>query len=310
VDPPKANFYHFLFSIGEPRISKLSSDFIVFLYRTAGKFKMTSPMLETQETMTKMATQGSERLAKNGGVPVELFAFDGKQVEAMLFSQSGDLENPKGIVLIGGNCEPFGSSGQTSANYTEIRMCRMQATVLAINFRGLNVGKKTSWVTRTGLYLDVDAAVHFLHCLDIPHSQITIRGRSLGGAAATEVASWRPGVNLINSRSFSRLSTVARFFLHPKTEMLIKIFGWEMDSVAAYRKVTGIRMMETTLKDQIIVPGCRLAEEIDCEEENLILPDYGDSHNRPLLEEDMVQRWKLWDALVKKREEELQSKTK
>lgn len=291
-------------------VSWLSHGLIALLMRCAGKFEFSQPILEMQNSMTKVANQGLQRLTRYGGVPVDLFAFDGKQVEAMLFKSTSNLEKPAGTVLIGGNCEHFGCFGQTSANFTELRMCMMQGTVLAINFRGINVGRKATWATRTGMYLDVDAAVHFLHCLGIPHSQITIRGRSLGGAAATEVASWRPGVNLINSRSFSKLSTCAGLFVHPKTNILIKIFGWEMDSVAAYRKVTGIKMMETAQQDQIIVKGSRLAEEIDCEEENLILADYGDSHNRPLQQEDMQERWKQWEGLVKKREEELKNKNK
>lgn len=298
--PTKPNFYHLL-SIGDPVISKLSQG-LTSLFISA--FKKAEFVVDTQRDMTTAASVGLERLKKYGGIPVDVFAYDGTQVEAMLFKSTSNLEKPAGFVLIGGNCEHFGCHGQTSANATELRMCMMRGTVLAINFRGMHSGKRATFATRTGMYLDVDAAVHFLHCLGIPHSQITIRGRSLGGAAATEVASWRPGVNLINSRSFSKLSTCAGLFVHPKTNILVKLFGWEMNSVAAYRKVTGVKMMETARQDRIIVRGSRLAEEIDCMKENHILADYGDSHNRPLQQEDVLNRWKQWDELVKARAEE------
>jgi hypothetical protein len=153
----------------------------------------------------------------------------------------------------------------------------LKANVLLFNYRGVGDSKGELWKPEQ-LILDGEACIQYLLSKGVKEENILIHGTSLGGAVGTQVASLHNQIALINERSFSTItaevlavikkspelalldkrldSPSAQFFLNYGLESLVsKIFhvsGWELDSIAAYKKIKAKKLIVYHKLDAII----------------------------------------------------------
>jgi fermentation-respiration switch protein FrsA (DUF1100 family) len=88
---------------------------------------------------------------------------------------------------------------------------RERIRVLIVDYRGF--GRSEGSPDEEGLYRDAAAALDFLVDRGTPSQEITLLGRSLGGAVAIELASRRPVKGLILESTFTSAPDMARDML-------------------------------------------------------------------------------------------------
>lgn len=126
-------------------------------------------------------------------------------------TKSWDTDLRALVIYFGGNGEVYEFRSDFSTWGTKYGLA-----VLMVNYEGY--GESTGTCTRTGAILDCAAIITYAtKCLGVPSEHIILLGHSIGGAIATETARFFPSALLINDRSFSSLSSIARHMMLPKT---------------------------------------------------------------------------------------------
>ena len=110
-------------------------------------------------------------------------------------------------------CRRFAILGNASSPSVTVLYLVCKVNVLMIDYRGY--GRSTGLPSENGLYLDGEAAVHYLHSrTDIDLTKIVLFGHSLGGAVAIHIASksqWVKGriAAVILENTFTNIPAVA-----------------------------------------------------------------------------------------------------
>ncbi|HEV8052412.1 MAG TPA: hypothetical protein VGP47_07950, partial [Parachlamydiaceae bacterium] len=118
-----------------------------------------------------------------------------------------------------------------------------EVNVLAFNYRG--VGESQGEALNPSAWIaDGEACVRYLLSKGVLEENIYIPGLSLGGAIGTQVASLHEKIELINERSFGRLSDAAAALTENfLIGTLFRALGWELDNVKAYEKITARKLI-------------------------------------------------------------------
>lgn len=133
--------------------------------------------------------------------------------------------------------------------------------VAIFNYRG--IGKKSEGTpSRDGMILDGLGMVDHIHTHHgVPLNLITAHGFSLGGGPSAAVAAARPGVNAVNERSYSKLSSCSSHFISniPVVNKIagiapltIRYSGWEFDTEENWKKITGRKCVVYHPNDEVI----------------------------------------------------------
>lgn len=89
------------------------------------------------------------------------------------------------------------------------RLHQLPASILILDYRGY--GRSQGSPSEQGLYLDADAAYHYLvEAKHVPPERLVVLGESLGSAVAVDLAARRPVAGLILEAPFSSARDVAR----------------------------------------------------------------------------------------------------
>jgi pimeloyl-ACP methyl ester carboxylesterase len=178
--------------------------------------------------------------------------------------------------------------------------------VVTFNYPGVGMSKGVSDCEE--IIACSEKIIHHLESqMSIPRNEIALHGHSFGGGIATQVAKRIPGLNIINDRSFSKLSLASRPFFQGNllsTHSLLgylgvienfvnftfKLTGWELDSEDAWSKIQGKKCVVYHKKDPVVTHENSLFHAIygrDSETHFEVLKDdCSDPHSRLLTDQE------------------------
>jgi len=219
------------------------------------------------------AAEGDWQVADFGGEDVYFESSDGVKLHGWY------LEHPQPAAILlyaHGNGEHLGFMGP----YLESLRDDYQCTVFAYDYRGY--GKSEGSATGKGVLLDAHAAHGWL-CRRTGASplEIVAAGRSLGGAAAVEVASAHGARGLILERTFSSIPDVAsHHYWWAPVHLLMRT---RLNSQKAITKYQG-PLLQTHGDADHVVPikyGKRLFDACPSKHKQFVISP-GGGHNDPL----------------------------
>lgn len=128
----------------------------------------------------------------------------------------------------------------------------LDANILVFNYRG--VGESKGILSKPEeLVMDGEACVRYLKSKGVLEENILIHGSSLGGGIACQVATLFEKVALINERSFASLSLAASALTgFSFVRGIFLALGWELDSLSAFERVKGPKLIVYHKQDAII----------------------------------------------------------
>ena len=157
--------------------------------------------------------------------------------------------------------------------------------ILLFNYRG--VGKSRGSPTTKGLEKDLNAAIDYAkNELKYSDENISVWGRSLGGAIATRTLSKRQNskIRLLNIVSFSSISDVIdnlpifkifKVFL----KVLVKIVGWNLNVVKDLQKIKGKKFIVEASRDELLGKKGSLANALNKNDPNHTIIRIPGDHN-------------------------------
>jgi hypothetical protein len=157
-------------------------------------------------------------------------------------------KNQKWVIFFNGN-----NGGYEKALLNAQSMGRdLNANVLVFNYRG--VAESSGYpMAAEDLVADGEACVQYLFSKGAREENILIYGYSLGGAVGTHVAALHKKIALVNERSFASLAQLASHLVNNRWVLrLFQALNWELNSVSAYKKVEGAKLIVYHKKDYII----------------------------------------------------------
>jgi fermentation-respiration switch protein FrsA (DUF1100 family) len=153
----------------------------------------------------------------------------------------------------------IGNAGNISHRLETLQLLHeLGVAVFIFNYRGY--GQSKGRANEAGLYLDVIAALNFLHTRGWEAKRIVIFGRSLGAAVGLEAAIQTSPAGLIMESAFTSVPAMGRYH-YP---LLNSLLGWLID--AEYNNLEKIPQLKSPLllihgdRDNICPP--RMAEEL------------------------------------------------
>jgi hypothetical protein len=184
---------------------------------------------------------------------------DGIDLDTLIINNANQnnfpIDQQKWIVFFQGN----GACYENNLTQQKLLSDHTSASILTGNYRGV-MRSKGSATSAHDIVLDGEAMVQYLLNKGVPSNNILIHGWSLGGAVATEVASYHQQLgnemNLCNDRSFSTLSDVVK-------SMFPNVFGfiisqilfsanWLFESVKNFQKIQGYKFTIHSKEDAVI----------------------------------------------------------
>lgn len=170
--------------------------------------------------------------------PVEdedVFENEGEKIRVSVINRG----KRQAIIYFGGNAE------NVDYNIDTFKALFTDHTVYLVKYRGYS--GSTGSPSERGLYSD---AIHIFDKLSREHAEISIMGRSLGGAVASYIASRRPVHRLVLITPFDSAASVARsqFPFYP-VSLLIKD---KYDSLARAGEIDANTMIIAAGNDRII----------------------------------------------------------
>jgi hypothetical protein len=125
------------------------------------------------------------------------------------------------------------------------------AHILFFNYRGIGSSSGYPRVSQD-LIDDGIACFQLLVNKGIDPKNILIHGRSLGGGIGVQVRSYWPEGPFLSERSFTSASMMARETFGSLFKKLVFLGNWELDSVKAWKKITGTKIVIYHQDDRII----------------------------------------------------------
>ena len=196
-----------------------------------GQGRMIRSMLPSLREAEMSSEKGGKRITIN--LPSSLFIDNhgNDSLDGMIYNLNALMERVNGqkswdaylralVIYFGGNGELYEFRADLSTWGK-----RYGLAVLMVNYKGY--GESSGNCTRAGTILDCAAIITYAtKCLGVPSERIILLGHSIGGAIATETARFFPSSLLINDRSFSSLSSIARHMMLPKSLWLPSESKW------------------------------------------------------------------------------------
>jgi hypothetical protein len=130
--------------------------------------------------------------------------------------------------------------------------------ILLFNYRGIGASSGYPRVSQD-LVDDGVACFKFLINKGIDPKNILIHGRSLGGGTGIQVRSYWPEGPFLSERSFTSASMMAQETYGSLFKRLVFLGNWEFDSVKAWKKITGTKIVIYHQGDLIIPYNHRCA---------------------------------------------------
>lgn len=168
---------------------------------------------------------------------------------------------------------------------------RLGYNVFIFDYRGY--GKSEGRPSEQGLYLDVQAAYHYLKARGIPVQQIVGYGESIGGAVLIDLAAKRPMQAMILDSTFTNIKDMARIYYPWIPTWFLSM---KFDSKQKIASITIPKLMIQSDADEIVPArlGADLFEAAAMPKESLRI--HG-SHNEGFFEsEDLIEK-KILDFL-------------
>jgi hypothetical protein len=209
--------------------------------------RMIKKMLTTLRTSEIGIGKNGTRISLE--IPHIFNPFNTEKIDGILFNlpllqdritgkKSWDTDMRALVIYFGGNGEVYEFRNDFSTWASKYGLA-----VLMMNYTGY--AESSGSCSRFGSIRDCAAAVSFAtNCLGVPSERIILLGHSIGGALASEIAKFYPSTLLINDRSFSSLSSIARHMMLPRkfwlpstsTSVIIinKIFEYIIRYIACY----------------------------------------------------------------------------
>jgi pimeloyl-ACP methyl ester carboxylesterase len=165
----------------------------------------------------------------------EIFENEGEKIKVSVVNRG----KRKAIIYFGGNAE------NVDYNIDTFKAMFSNHTIYLVKYRGYS--GSTGTPSEQGLYSD---AMHIFDKLSRDHAEISIIGRSLGGAVATYIAARKPVHRLVLITPFDSIKSVARsqFPFYP-VSLLIKD---KYDSLARAADIDTETMIIAAGMDRII----------------------------------------------------------
>lgn len=258
------------------------------------------------EILNHINEQADEVVAFYGGQKLDVRTSTGLAIEAFHFAgkhphtQTRVDPSDQTIVLFGGQ----GCYQHYLGHYIDM-YTRRGINVVTFNYTGVG---RSDGKTIPQEVVDCGVAIvnhlerHFYVRLD----KIALHGFSLGGGVAASVALLKEGVNIVNDRSYSKLSIAAHRLIRlglPEngvarnlinslaiveniSHFAFKLTGWELDTEGAWSRIRGKKCVICHTQDPIILFDASLYKAIygiDRETTFMLLNDVThDPHSRSL----------------------------
>lgn len=230
------------------------------------------------------------------GLAIEVFHFAGKHPH----TQTRVDPMAQTIVLFGGQ----GCYQHYLGHYIDM-YTRRGINVVTFNYTGVGRSDGKA-IPEEVVGCGVAIIDHLERHFHVPLNQIALHGFSLGGGISAQVALIKEGVNIVNDRSYAKLSIaahrvirsvlptdgIARSILNSlgvvenMSSLAFKLTGWELDTENAWPRIRGRKCVICHTQDPIILYETSLYKaihDIDRETTFMLLEDQThDPHSRPL----------------------------
>lgn len=217
-------------------------------------------------------------LAQGGWVYKRLtISVDGYKIDAVIVGKPTTLSNGRWMIAANGNAE-FYKDKLVGKEFKHV-LSSVQANGIVFDYPG--VGASSGLPNRHAMAKAYRAVLNFLEDdkKGMGAKEIIGYGHSIGAGVqhdALKDHTFKAGIKyaIVSSRSFSSLAKIAALLTHPICGFLVRVFGWNMDSVAASKKLPVSEIVLQTAKvsryktlktgaevedDEIIVPKGSLA---------------------------------------------------
>lgn len=208
---------------------------------------------------------------------------DKAKVDGMLVFNSQETKNTfmkspaqgqKWIVCFNGNGEYY----EKKLDFAQSLGNKTKSNVLVYNYRNTGNSEgpeksKLSDLKPEDLIRDGEACIKYLLAQGVKEEDILVFGTSLGGGVAAQVATLHKNIGFVHYNSFSRLSDVIKENVGVLAAKIVKGFGWEFDTVKAWKELPNKKLSVLHEKDQVISYKVASLYKV-LKKEAKALPDY------------------------------------
>lgn len=240
---------------------------------------------------------------------------DGYKIDAVIFGKPTTLDNGRWVLASNGNAELYEVKLSKSREFTQI-LSKINGNGIVFNYPGVGASGGIT-PSRESIAKAYRAMLRFLEDKEngIGAKEIIGYGHSIGGAAqgdALKTHELKADIKyvFIKSRTFSDLSTEVSYIINRMIAFLIRIFGWNMDSVVSSTKLKASEIIMqtanrngTVINDGIIPAEASLynalkKNEKDHQGKKIFMPILED-HNSTLNEETIDELAKHIELALK-----------
>ena len=164
-------------------------------------------------------------------------------------SQEGSLPaEQRWIVYFTGNVEQWEDNLDIAHGYLE----KTGANILLFNYRGVGLSEGVR-DSPEKLILDGETMMQYLiDAVGVKSEHIVVHGRSIGGGVGSQARKLHPEGGIVCDRSFASMAIEATALFGWGMAKLLRGLGWELDTVAAWEKIKGRKVIVYHHKDGII----------------------------------------------------------
>ncbi|WP_068471421.1 alpha/beta hydrolase family protein [Candidatus Protochlamydia phocaeensis] len=265
--------------------------------------------LLSQEEISRHEHEAAQMVADFEGERIEDVRVDAGALEAFYFSgldshthQKVDRAGETVILFVGQGAYHYWYS------YLVDKYTKRGINVVSFNYPG--VAHSEGEAAKEKMVKAGEALVDYLERhLGVPRQKIAVHGHSLGGGPSALTAVSRPGIHVVNKRSFAKLSLAAENFVRgalPANNLARSVFNtlgrnatrlaltstnWEFDTEAAWPRIQGRKCVVCHLNDPVIPKEASLYQAIqgrDNQTQCLVLDDEcQDPHSRQLSDQEI-----------------------
>lgn len=166
---------------------------------------------------------------------------DGYKIDAMIVGKASTLSNGRWVLASNGNNEFYEDKLDSTREFKKI-LTDINSNAIVFNYPG--VGASSGLPNRHAMAKAYRAMLNFLEDQKngIGAKEIIGYGHSIGAGVqgdALKIHKLKKGIRyvFIKSRTFSDLSTLVSILMRKSLGFLVKVLGWNIDSVASSKKL-------------------------------------------------------------------------
>lgn len=238
---------------------------------------------------------------------------DGYKIDAMIMGKASTLNNGRWLLASNGNGEFYEDKLSEGHDFKQI-LSKINSNAIVFNYPG--VGASSGLPNRQAMAKSYRAMLNFLEDQKngVGAKEIIGYGHSIGGGIqgdALKTHELKKDVKyvFVKSRTFSDLSTTVSILICKPLGFLVKILGWNIDSVESSKKLQAPEIIMQTAKvwkyeeikdsskiigDGIILANASLAkallEDNKCPKQNKVFIGMEEKHNDELKDTSFLVR--------------------